>query len=138
MSIYEVTQMLQDKNNIQNDMREAANLIREMFYKKYLGKIEKEVKNRQEKIKMSHPKEIELIYAMKPFVAQEKTIFLDKLADSIMMMETIKQLKSEIRPNYKNQSLHSDGVYDVDENCVAAKDNNFASAMLILAMCNMF
>lgn len=137
MSIYEVTQMLQDKNNIQNDMREAVNLVKDMFYKKYLEKIQTEVKDRQEKIKLSRPKEVELIYAMKPFVAHDKSIMLDKLADSIMMMKTINALKSDIKIDYKSESLHPDGVYDIDENCIASKNNNFINAVLMLVMCNM-
>lgn len=136
MSIYEVTQMLQDKNNIQNDMQQAMELVRDMFYKKYLQKIEKEVEIRREKIKANRPKEVELLYAVKPFLAQDKSDVIDKMADSIMMMQTLNTLQSEMNRDYKKESVHSDGIYDVDENCMASKNNNFVNAMLIFAMCS--
>lgn len=136
MSIYEVTQMLQDKNNIQNDMQQAMELVKDMFYKKYLQKIEKEVEIRREKIKANRPKEVELLYAVKPFLAQDKSDVIDKMADSIMMMQTLNTLQSEMNRDYKKESVHSDGIYDVDENCMASKNNNFVNAMLIFAMCS--
>jgi hypothetical protein len=136
MSIYEVTQMLQDKNNIQNDMQQAMELVRDMFYKKYLQKIEKEVEIRREKIKANRPKEVELLYAVKPFLAQDKSAVIDKMADSIMMMQTLNTLQSEMNRDYRKESVHSDGIYDVDENCMASKNNNFVNAMLIFAMCS--
>lgn len=136
MSIYEVTQMLQDKNNIQNDMQQAMELVRDMFYKKYLQKIEKEVEIRREKIKANRSKEVELLYAVKPFLAQDKSAVIDKMADSIMMMQTLNTLQSEMNRDYRKESVHSDGIYDVDENCMASKNNNFVNAMLIFAMCS--
>lgn len=138
MSLYEVTQMLQDKNAIQNDMEEAISLVRDMFYKKYLKKIQEEIENRREKIKTNRPKEIELLYALKPFMPQEKNFMIDKIAESMMMVKTLTGMQSEIKnKNHEGESIHSDGIYDVDTNCLAAKNNSFINTMMIIAMCMM-
>ena len=139
MSIYEVTQLLQDKNTIQNDIEEATNLVKDMFYKKYLQKIQQEISTRQEQIKINRPKEIELLYALKPFVAEEKNVVIDKIAESIMMLKTISGMQLELKnkTNLEENSEHTDGIYDIDTQCITAKKNNFANAILMLAMCNM-
>ncbi len=130
MSLYEVTQMLQDKSKIRNDMEEAANLIKNMFYEKYLQKIEEEVEHQRLQVKNNRPKEIELLYALKPFIPHEKYVMVDKLAESIMVMKTIAGLQAEM-----DKSMHADGVYDIDTNCLADKKNNFANAALLFALC---
>ena len=136
MSIYEVTQLLEDKNNIQNDMQEAINLIRDMFYKKYLQKIHKEIKIKHEKIKNNRPKEVELLCAIKPFVDGKQIDLIDRLSDAIIMFKTINNLQSEINQKYKSDSQHPDGVYDIDKNCLTSKNNDFVNAILMLAVCN--
>ena len=128
--------MLQDESVIKDDMEQAANLVREMFYKKYLSKIQKEIDSRQKKIKLNRPKEVELLYALKPFMPQEKSFLVDKMADSIMMAQTITGLQSEVRKEIDSESsIHEDGVYDVDKKCLATKRNNFANILFMAMMC---
>ena len=130
MSLYEVTQMLQDKVKIKDDIDEAANIVMKMFYEKYLQKIEEEVENQRLQVKKNRPKEVELLYALKPFITEDKYPIVDKVVETIIMMETIAGLQTQI-----DSSMHRDGVYDIDTKCLADKRNNFTNAALLFALC---
>jgi len=153
MSIYEVTRMLQDKNIIKNDLEQAFSLVKDMFYKKYLDKIQIEIKNKREKLKINRPKEVELLYALKPFISKEKNYIIDNAAEYIIILNIIKSLQSELNQDildknniYKNNisiyaqskdkdnSEHHDGIYDLDKNCLEQKNNSFITIILMLAM----
>ena len=150
MSIYEVTRMLQDKNIIKNDLEQAFSLVKDMFYKKYLDKIQLEIKNKREKLKINRPKEVELLYALKPFISKEKNYIIDNAAEYIIVLNIIQSLQTELSQNIldknnisihaqskdKDNSEHHDGIYDLDKNCLEQKNNSFINIILMLAMCS--
>lgn len=156
MSIYQVTQMLQDKNIIKNDLDQAFNLIKDMFYKKYLEKIQLEIKAKRDQLKVNRPKEVELLYALKPFMPKEKNHIIDNAAEYIIILKTMQGLQSELnsesrldmanknnklshnltQAQSKDDSEHQDGVYDLDTNCLEQKNASFINAVLMLAMCS--
>ena len=156
MSIYQVTQMLQDTNIIKNDLDQAFNLIKDMFYKKYLEKIQLEIKAKRDQLKVNRPKEVELLYALKPFMPKEKYHIIDNAAEYIIILKTMQGLQSELnsesrldmanknnkfshnltQAQSKDDSEHQDGVYDLDTNCLEQKNASFINAILVLAICS--
>jgi len=141
MSLYEITQRLQDKNAMQDDLQEASDLIKQMFYKKYLHKIHKEIISHSEKIKNKHSKELGLLHALKPFMSEHERDIIDKIIESITIFKTISFIQQDMKTHEYNiagfankQSEHSDGVYDIDEDCI--KNNNFLQTMLLMICAN--
>ena len=65
--IYEIAQKIQDKEVLENDIKEAFDLVKNLFKTKYLDKIQSELKNNINYIKNNPPKEIILLNAIKPF-----------------------------------------------------------------------
>lgn len=129
--IIELSQKLQDKKNIENDFREAFALVQNMFYKKYLNHIEAEVNSYMKKV--NKPKEVQLIQAFKAFVPDEQSEMLDKISDSYVLMNTLTNMQSEL-----NKSIHEDGVYDIDEECINATKKNVNMLLLFSAWYNQF
>jgi hypothetical protein len=150
MSICEVTQMLQDKNIIKNDLEQAFSLVKDMFYKKYLDKIQLEIKNKRENLKINRPKELELLYALKPFIPKEKNYIIDNTAEYLIILNIIRSLQAEINSDVlnknnkfistqsKDSSEHQDGIYDLDKNCLDKKNSGFINAFLMLVVFSAF
>lgn len=142
--IYEITKQIQDKNNIQQDVQQAFNLVTDMFRKKYIDKIDEELKVRINKIEQNPPKEIVLLNAIKQFLDKSKHKDIDNTITMLRNFSAINSLKESLNQTkninvasnnvvYANNfeldsSIKEDGVYDIDENCIfgISNKNTFA------------
>lgn len=125
--IYEIAQKMQDKQIVENDIKEAFNLVSNLFKTKYIDKINEELKNNINNIKNNPPKEIVLLNAIKPFIIEENHKNID---NAINIVTNISALNYMIPKNINNNnvvkvnsisidpSVKEDGVYDIDENCM--------------------
>ena len=132
--IYEIAQKMQDKQIIENDIKEAFALVSNLFKTKYIDKINEELKNNIDNIKNNPPKEIVLLNAIKPFIVEKNHKNID---NAINMVTNISALNYMIPKNLNNNniikvnsintdpSVKEDGVYDIDENCLFSVNNRF-------------
>lgn len=143
--IYEITQKIQDKEIVENDMKEAFLLVTDLFKKKYINKLESEVKNRLDFIKKNPPKEITLLNAIKPFLNENSHENIDNAITILTNFSAINFIKDNLAKENNNQlntisinsleerdpSVKEDGVYDFSENCFFSINNNHNKSSII-------
>ncbi|WP_250278964.1 hypothetical protein [[Clostridium] colinum] len=135
--IYEIAQKIQDKQVVENDIKEAFNLVTNLFKTKYIDKINLELKNNVDNIKNNPTKEINLLNAIKPFVIKENHKNIDNAINLITNISALNSMiPRNIEKNINNEvikvnslnidpSVKEDGVYDIDENCLFFVNNSF-------------
>lgn len=159
--IYEITRQIQDKDNIQNDINQAFNLVTDMFKKKYINKIDEELKLRIDKIDKNPPKEIVLLNAIKLFLDKSNHQDIDNTINVAKNFFAIASLKENLNKNKESlikdipnnmilassvqslnidDSVKDDGVYDIDESCIFGINNKtlFNNNILIILIILMF
>ena len=140
--IYEIAQKIQDKEVLENDIKEAFNLVKNLFKTKYIDKIQLELKNNINYIKNNPPKEIILLNAIKPFTLENNHKNIDNIIDLVTNISALnyilpnKNTENIIKVNNieYDPSVKEDGVYDIDENCLLSTNNafNIPSNLIIL------
>ncbi len=130
-TIYEITQLMENKNIIQNDLNEAVNTVKSIFHDKYIQKFQMALEEQKDIAKSQSSKEIELLNALKPFMNEKFHANIDKLTDIILSINTVSCINKEIKKYStpiisstmsSNTTIHEDGIYEIDESC---KRNNF-------------
>lgn len=136
-TIYEITQLMGDKNLIQNDLNEALNTVKDIFYKKYIQKFQIALDEHKELATKESSKEIQLLNALKPFVADNSNKSIDKIISTMCTINTAQSIDREIKkcstalaPKENSVSaaststtcntsttIHEDGIYEIDESC---------------------
>lgn len=152
--IYEITQKITDKDNLQNDISEAIGLVSNMFREKYINKLQSAVQKKHIEIQKNPSKEIKLMYALKPFLNESSHHDIDNVINAMLSLNTIMTIQNElssrsiIKQNSvvstqsipEDPSIKSDGIYDVDENCLIANqsgvslNNNGMNVILLFLM----
>ena len=142
-NIYEIAQLMQNKNVIRNDLNEAFSLISAMLQDRYINKLRKAVDEEQVECRNNPAKEIKLLHSLKPFFKKEQHEPIDKTIDVLYMLQTLQSIKDDTNMTTLNTnkdidaSIHEDGIYDVDDNCIFLKDNcnnPLLNAVLLLAV----
>lgn len=148
MNVYEITQMMSNKNNIQRDMTEAMSLVQALFREKYVDRLNQTVQAHHMRAEKQPCREVRLMQALKDFVPEEKKKSLEGMIDTCLMLETIRGMQNELReaqfqsmglaePKLDDMSVHLDGVYDVDVACLGNKKNQpmgMAGLFMVLSM----
>lgn len=150
-NIYEITQMMNNKKTLQSDLSEAMQMVNSMFKRKYIDKLQNVVQTHQLRAKKNPSKEVQLMYALKPFLDKSKHSDIDRFIDTLNSFNAIKGMHEElishskkdikitsIIDEEKDSSIQEDGIYDIDENCIEANKNssnaspiNITSLMLL-------
>ncbi len=140
--IYEIAQKIQDKEVLENDIKEAFNLVKNLFKTKYIDKIQLELKNNINYVKNNPPKEIILLNAIKPFTLENNHKNIDNVIDLVTNISALnyilpnKNTENIIKVNNieYDPSVKEDGVYDIDENCLFSINNtlNIPNNLIIL------
>ncbi len=136
----EVSQMF-NNNVMQSDMNEAMDMVRQMFYDKYLKKLQNALTEQQTEIVSAPTKEIKLMQAVKQFMPAHKQEDMEKMIDMMVLTEMFKSFQGEIQENKPkisvqsdsgvksvqedtdyDSSVHKDGIYDIDYNCLKSSD----------------
>ena len=135
--IYEIASIMNDNQLFKGDVNHAANMVRGMLTEKYIAPIKKAIEKENARSRKNPNKEARLLAALKPFVAKEAHKKLDEVVDAIHLMETMRGLKEHLpKPKAvtaqnipqpedapKDPSVHPDGVYNIDEDCMKNKSN---------------
>lgn len=137
-TIYEITQLMGDKNVIQSDLNEAFSTVKDIFYKKYIQKFQIALDEHKELAAKESSKEIQLLNALKPFLADNSNKSIDKIINTMCTLNTAQSINREIKKCSANlvseentinaastnsTTIHEDGIYEIDETC---KPNNLA------------
>lgn len=152
MNVYEITQMMRNRNVIQRDMTEAMSMVQSLFQEKYVDRLQNAIRTHHKQAETNPSREVKLMQAIKAFVSEEKQKSLDGMIDAYMMMETVRNMQNELHEaQFKTMSLpvggevasdasvHWDGVYDVDVACLANKKNQpmgIAGFFMMMSMLN--
>lgn len=133
--IYEISQKMQDKEIVQNDMKEALGLVTNLFKTKYIDKIDCELKTNIKNIQNNPTKEIVLLNALKPFAEKDSHKNIDNIINLVTNITAFKNLIPKQQPKFEQNiikannldidpSVKEDGVYDIDENCLFYVNNS--------------
>lgn len=122
--IYEITRQLSSPNIMQNELNEIKALALKHIRDKYLSPINAAVASGRDYYRAHPSREVTLLEAFKPFVKDSSSI--DALVDalSIMRIFTNPALGTEVSAAASDPAIHPDGIYEVDEGCIAAGAQN--------------
>lgn len=152
--MYEVAQMMRDRNVVQKDLNEAVSMIQGMFRDRYISRLQDAVMEHRTSAQQNPPMEIQLMQALKPFMPEEKQQSIEKAIEMVLMMNTFSNIRDEMSmenmqsmpympdkaPGYQNSdgSIHRDGVYDVDNVCLSERGKNQPRKPVLNNMTGMF
>lgn len=139
-------ELLQDIGNIlgcnidlQQDMIDIKENIRSMFQEKYINRVQSLVNQNKSRVETNPTKEIALLQALKPFIGTEMHWKIDKLTETMNSFRTIQLLNDKMqtaqpqRSEKKEEKIlkRSDGVYEIDEVCMKAKEQGSGGGFII-------
>lgn len=136
-NIYEIAQMMQNKNVIKNDLNEAFSIITTMFQDRYINKLNTAIEIKHLECKKKPSREITLLNSLKPFFKIEQHENINKTINTLYMIQTLQHLKKDTNinttnnTNFEDSSIHEDGVYDIDDNCIFNQGNSTNSLLNI-------
>lgn len=144
--IYEIAEKIQDKQNLENDMKEAFSLVSNLFKTKYIDKIQLELKNNIDNIKTNPTREIVLLNAIKPFIMENNHKNIDNVIDLVTSLSALSSMlpkkynQNIVTVNNIDPSVKEDGVYDIDENCLFSinKSINIPNNLILLIILIVF
>ncbi|MCL2564537.1 MAG: hypothetical protein FWE24_01850 [Defluviitaleaceae bacterium] len=152
--VYEIMQVLNDKNNMEKDMQEVLDLVFSHFRGKYLERLGMAFDKCKENSVNNPSKEVALIHALKPFLTGEQQDKLGGIADTLTLLTTFDNIRKEavqiegtklqaasveelIQP-VKDPAIHEDGIYEIDELCMLKKQKSqkpdMAGLMLVMSL----
>jgi len=73
----------------------------------------KSLEQKSKQARRNPSREARLLHALKPFMAQSNHKALDDTVDMLHLLETLRVARET--------SIHADGIYDIDEECVLRK-----------------
>jgi len=128
-TIYEITQLMNDRAVIQNDLDEILGIVKDVIYKKYITKFQLALDEQTDIVSKNTPREIKLLDALKPFMEENSHSNIDKMIAMIYKVNTAKNINTEIQKcsaidKTNNNSdiestIHADGIYELDNKCAA-------------------
>lgn len=147
-SIYEIAELMKDKNYIKNDISQVIQIVYNFFKNKYITSLESEIKTQSINIKNNPSKEMKLLALMKEFVPEQIHSDIDSLLNTMTTVSAISSIKEKLNPDNQQQniikaasvdpSIKADGVYDIDENCTISSQNtsslNFSSMLAFVLL----
>ena len=150
--IYEITQMMSDNRLIRGDVNQAAGMVRAMLSEKYITPITKAIAAENKRVRKNPTREARLLDALKPFMDHKSHDAVNKTIDMLHTIETMRGITAQLpKAAYvpgtraasvsaasQDASLHGDGVYDVDENCMEHKNKpNLVPLFAMMALVRM-
>lgn len=139
--VYEIQRKIQESNGFQKDMEDAKILVQNLFKERYLDKMQDVLISKQSLAKNNPSKEIQLMNVLKSFAPRENHEMINKMSDFFLLMSTVQNIQNDLRAystqnvNEKNDDvLHTDGVYEVDNQCMSDLKGNKNIAPFIIMM----
>ncbi|MCL2407423.1 MAG: hypothetical protein FWC95_05785 [Defluviitaleaceae bacterium] len=114
--IMELSQKLSDPDQTRQDMQEA---VAGMIRNKYLSRMNETFTKIQETSRKDPPKEATLLQSLKPFIHDDNHSNIDRMIDLLILAETLGRVKTAA--DSYTRIAGSDGVYEVDMDCMKGK-----------------
>jgi len=145
---------LRDADVLRADIGEMARAAAKVMGDRYVGRINSVLSARHNEALANPSREARLLAAMKPFFDEERQKGIDGALQTLAALETLMALKTSepaperpftaasaegVQPNFQqDESVHGDGVYDLDGACLLEKKNRsragFALLIAVMAM----
>lgn len=137
---------IMDNNRIGNDI---INSVQTAFKEKYIDKINNVVKNQYDTVLANPTKEMRFMSVIKEFMPNENHEHIDRIINAYSMINTLKNLKSTLNSNnlpmakmdsgvcahsINAESIHDDGIYEIDQKCMLQIDSKKADLLSMLMM----
>lgn len=141
--LYEVAEIMSNKHAMKDDMAEIMKTVNTMVQEKYVERINNAIQTHQTAVQKTPPKEIQLIKTLKLFMPQDHHLKMDKMVDMMLLMNTFQNIKTEFSNITSDKmpsatsvpdSIHEDGIYDVDSTCLREKSTGRNLAPMLLLM----
>ena len=142
-SLDELTKAFTDRNVVRNDMKEAADTVKKMLMDKYIARMHNIVTAKSLQTQRNPSKEVMLMRAAREFMPPEKRSSIENAISALSMLDTMDKIKKDL-PGSNNinhpvkaaskrpvenanidieadkfdESVHLDGIYDIDVNCL--------------------
>ena len=158
----EISKLVESPDNIRQDMGDALELAREHFKTKYLRRIQKAVEAERMRAMANPPREVALITALKEFAPPQSHENFDRMADMFITLSSWQEIRANLEHSggqgagaspagrvyarslsedggtvSHDESVHHDGVYDIDHECSAGRrfdGGRLAEMMFMLSL----
>jgi hypothetical protein len=108
---------------------ELAETFRRTIKERYIGAVNRCVRRHYENERKNPSKELRLLALMKEFSGEGRGERIDGMIEALTLANTYRDIKDGLAVSASRvsaaesdtPSVHSDGVYDVDDNCLARK-----------------
>lgn len=131
-----------------NDLRaEIMGSIKKIFQDKYINKINHAVKAQYSSVQSNPSREIRLMSAMKDFYPESRQDNIDKIINLLTVMNTYQSVRTNlneahskninamsVQPKSIDESIHDDGIYDIDAACFIKNETKRADVLSALMM----
>ncbi|MDR2903119.1 MAG: hypothetical protein LBU77_01230 [Clostridiales bacterium] len=142
--IFEIASLMADDHDIRSDIFDS---VRHALQEKYINKMNHVVES-QYLTAQAHPtKEIRFMQAMKEFWPEKDRDQLERAIHLMTVMNTYRDLRSHLNTGMRPQnismqsqsrpvdnSIHDDGIYDVDSACFVKNEAKRADMLSTLMM----
>ncbi len=145
--VYNIANIM--NGNISDEFKvEIMNSIQKLFRDKYINKINQTVQSHYDTTMANPSKEIRFLNMMKEFMHESKHEDINKMINMYNMMNTFNKLKSNMKATYvgneeevctcssndDGDSIHEDGIYDIDKSCLIQKEGMKAELISTIMM----
>ncbi|NLK97567.1 hypothetical protein [Defluviitalea saccharophila] len=115
--------------DLQQDLNEIMEIIRNKFKEKYINRIESLIQGNRMQAQENPTREIALLQAVKPFLNPNIHLQIDQLIDAMNTFRTFQNISQQVKSVQLQSSgseeerplIQDDGVYEIDENCMNSK-----------------
>ena len=138
--VYEVLNTMRDTSALQRDLMEAFDTAKGKLREKYIDRLRDGLREQHCSAQQSPPREARLLETMKLFLPAERHEAVSKLADAFCTIDVCRKrsgqyaaLTAQSIPAAEaapaaDSSVHDDGVYDLDAQCVRKQGSRTAAA----------
>ena len=149
--LLKVVETMRDKDVLRQEMQDVMTLAQKMIRQKYTDKLWEVIEAHRDAAQENPSKEMELLRVFKQFAPQNEAA-IDQMMQMVLMAQTAQSIRAELGSDEKGKqnacaqaasvqnlraqddSLHADGVYDVDQACLHLKGRPQKNAGSMLAM----
>jgi hypothetical protein len=136
--LVQITQMINDKNTLANDILNAAGSVGGVLKEKYLTPLNAAIAEISSNVEKNPSKEVTLINAMRSFMPEGSRHTADKVTGMLNQITCLQRLAGQLgsmaNSGVAGACVHSDGVYEIDEQCVRRRSSPNLNGLLMMML----
>ena len=143
----DIAKLVQNPEDVRRDMGEAMELVREHFRTKYFKRVQKAVSAQRQRAISNPPREVALLAALKEFAPPGRQPSYERATEVLLAMDSWQHMRQGIANGRvgianigRDESIHHDGVYDIDAACEregTSLGERFAEMMVLMSIVSM-